>query len=156
MTTLTYGKFTIDTADVTESGIAYLLQYGFAKSLQDSVAGVKAAMADETDESGEAKYNDAEIAVALHDKQQSRFEAIVAGTVGTRATGPRATPVETMMRNVAKEAIRVACVAQGRKLPKGEAMVALVDKYLSKHMAATRAEAERRIAATAGIDLDIE
>lgn len=151
-----YQSLSIDVSKIAPVGIDYLLQYGFAKSLQDSVAGLKKdVLANRKDyekdiADGEALSDEELAEVVIEDKLQSRFEAIVAGTVGTRSTGARHTGVEKVMRDIAREVIFARAVEKKVKRPEGDNLRDLVEKYLANH-AEVKALAEARMAATAGL-----
>lgn len=156
MTTLKYGDHTAELADLSPASLAYLAQYGFAKSLQDSVAGLaKAVKADPEDyrkdvEDGTA-MDDEELAKAVTEaKMLERFQAIIAGTVGTRSGTPRLSGIDKIMRDVAREAIKARAVAKGVKMPEGDDLAGIVAKYLSNHPE-VRDEAERRQKAQASL-----
>lgn len=140
---LDYNGIKVDTDKITPAGIAYLLQYGWAKSLQDSVAGRKKAMLAGDDETPPMTEDEAE--AKLIEIMTKRAEAIVAGEVGQRSGGPRISKLERVMRNVAAEIVKAAAAKKGRKLPKGEAYQNLISAYIAKNEAAVREEAERRM-----------
>ena len=150
---LEYNGIGVNVANITPAGIAYLLQYGWAKSLQDSVAGRKKALMAGDDETPPMSEDEAE--AKLVEIMTKRADAIVAGEVGQRAGGPRVTKLERVMRNVAAEIIKAAAAKAGKKLPKGEAWQTLVSSYVAKHEEAVREEAERRMETTAGEADDI-
>ena len=64
---------------------------------------------------------------------QKRYDAILAGTVGTRSGAPRLSGIEKIMRDVAREAIKARAVAKGVKMPEGEDLSAIVAKYIGNH-----------------------
>lgn len=140
---LDYNGIKVDTDKITPAGIAYLLQYGWAKSLQDSAAGRKKAMLAGDDETPPMTEEEAE--AALVEIMTKRADAIVAGEVGQRAGGPRLTKLDRVMRNVAAEIIKTAAAKKGKKLPKGDAWQMLVSAYIEKNLDSVKAEAERRM-----------
>lgn len=156
-----YGNFTLtaeDLANVDPKGQAYLLQYGFAQSLQDSIAGYAAKLAKETvsKEDATLRWNDEEIDRMVHDKQADRMAAIIRGDVGSGRVGPRATGIEAVMRDVAWEVIHAHAAKTKSKLPTVAAdKNALIDQYLAKYAAKTRAEAQRRMDAVEEIDISL-
>lgn len=152
--------FKVSIESIAPTGVKYLLQYGFAKSLQDSVSGLKKKLEGEGQDA-------ASVQAALHSEMQKRFDAIVNGSVGLR--GPRAIGIERVMRDVAEEGFkaawtrtRAARVAKGESdigpLPKGKDLTARVNEYLAKRGDAIRAEAERRMATVAQVEetLDLD
>lgn len=166
-TNISYGDFAAVIADLSPTSTAYLLQYGFAKSLQDSVAGVKGAVAKASIEEFAAFCKEVDLpddseAEAVADavvarRMGKRFDNILAGTVGTRGpAGPKASPIEKVMHAVALERIRAKAKAKSIKLPKGEALAELVAKYIAKSEADIRAEAEHRIASVGATSTDLD
>lgn len=140
---------------VDPRGVFYVLQYGFGKSLQDSVSGMAKAMLGEKDESGERKHTDAEIEAALAEKRQERYDSIVAGDVSTRTTGPRVKGLEKVMQEIAWESIVAQCAKVNASRAKDKQIVLpkkvadqapLIAQYLAKHGDTVRAEAEERLA----------
>lgn len=184
MSKLSYTKlgneFTLDTEQLNEAGFAYLLQYGFAQSLQDSVAGrakavkeelikAKAAEiardhADETDEGREELLADwlnteaesiaDQIDMDVLGTMQKRFDAILAGTVATRAAAEPKDPYAAIIR----EALQSAAKAKGKKLPKADSdeYKALAERFRTAKAEWLAEELERRQAALADDDFDIE
>lgn len=158
---LTYGTHSVNIADLSPKAAAYLMQYGFAKSLQDSVAGMRAELTATKDADGNAKYTADEVNVILHDTQAERLGKILAGTIGIRAaSGPKATPIESVIKRVALEEIRNAVAAKNAgkatkdvvKLPTGDALNSIVAKYIEKYLDRLTAEATRRMANIADLD----
>lgn len=159
---VTYNGVELDLGDIASDfnakGIEYLLAYGFAQSLQDSVAGVKKEMKDEG-------ASDDEIATAIKETMQERANAIASGTVGHRVVGPRGSAIETVMRQVALAELTAAFKKKNAKLPKAKDTVTvggkpftrteLVAAYVAKHGERLRQEAERR-QADAEAEADIE
>lgn len=187
MTTLVYERDAVRYEAVVEelpaTAIAYLLQYGWAQSLQDSIAGRGKAVLEEIADSHRAalieaaKPNDpdpATIADQLAEYMQvnrtdiarqvsadiagtlnKRADAIKSGTVGARVAQPRDAFL-TMCKRIAGEMISAALKAQNVKRPKPEKMEELVNAALAKHKDRIEAEATRRIEAANTIGLDVE
>lgn len=150
---VTHQGRTINWMDISAKGLAYLLQYGFTQSMQDSVAGLaKDVRENPTDYEGKTPE---EVVAEMLDTRQA---AILAGTIGTRVGAARLSGIDKIMRDVAKERIKAACVAKGVAMPKGEALAALVDKYLAKYDDSVREEADRRMSTikSAGDDVDLD
>lgn len=171
-----YGGLELDLTKLTPQGIAYLLQYGYSQSLQDSAAGAKKLATDayrakdsepaafeklcaeldkSTDDMGMATAE--EFAAAY--TQQCRLErhnAIVNGTLGQRigSAGP-VDPITKLTNAIARETITNAFQSQRRKVPTGEAMTDYITRYLGieKNFNKARAEAERRHAELQDVDL---
>lgn len=133
-----YGPFSVAYSDLAEHALHYLAQYGFAKSLQDSVAGMKKALSDEG-------KSEAEIDAALQDTMQKRVTAIMQGTIGARVGTPRMTGIEKVMADIAREDLKAAAVSVKRKLPTGKELTELVNKYIARHEATLREKAQARL-----------
>lgn len=172
--TVSYNGHALPVADMSAKTVAYLLQYGFAQSLQDAVAGSAKAIKDlaaECRKGGdgfdkafakwEKAYDYAELLTAdfmsdadvdlvakrtVSRDQAERFDAILAGTVGTRSTGPRGDVVSRVMAEIAEKVIRQVHATKGMKLPDAAGMKAYIAQYLDKYADKTRAEAEAQIA----------
>jgi hypothetical protein len=186
-TMVSYGNQSASTGGISAKGLAYLLQYGWSQSLQDAAAGVGAEVkatakgvqsGDEkaiakwdrlrtecnlgpvaTDESGVRTLSE----FVTEARQSRRAAAIVAGTVGEGARGPRLDPMARMVRIVAEEFLRALYArkkAEGANLgplPTGAALTEMVDRYAAKNTDKVRAEAERRVNATvADVDEDLD
>lgn len=147
-TEVEYGGFKHTIADFSVKSAVYLMQYGWAKSLQDSVAGRKKELAEEKNEDGSLKYDEAGVSAVLKTEMGERAAAIIAGTVGTRGPGkPKATTREGMILKVAREWLSFAAKKADKKLPKiGEGYEALLEKYTASKKAEIEAEADRRMA----------
>jgi hypothetical protein len=113
---LSYNGVTIVLADESaerqNNALQYLLNYGFGKSLQDSVAGVKAKF--DAVAAGTAGDDVRDYVLGLQQEygtesrdeviaaiMSERAEAIFAGTIGLR--GPRATGPDAVRRNIVDE-----------------------------------------------------
>lgn len=144
---LKYKDWSVNVADLTADGIAYLLQNGFTQSLTDAAAFSKA------DKAGKTEAEIEEMARAARDK---KFAHILAGTVGTKGpSAPRKVGLDKIMQTVAIEDLKAACAAAKITWPQKAADQApLIEKYLAKHGEKVRAEAQRRLdAASETIDL---
>lgn len=127
---LTYNGVTINLAgespDRIQNAIAYLLNYGFGKSLQDSVAGVKKEL--------EGKGESAEtIAATIAKDMAERAEAILSGSVSAR--GPRLSGPDAIRREVVEMYFRAWAKAQaskGKALPSLKAMFNVTAKDATK------------------------
>ena len=168
MTILKYKTFEVDSNDVVALGHDYLLQYGFAKSLQDCVAGTRKAMIlaflverGMTDEEAKKAFSsytpsaeeEKEIEAALQDDMQERFNDILKGEVGTRSTGPRLRGIDKVKHEIAVDELKTAFGVKNMAWPSGkgaaENISILVGKFLAKNDARVTEEAERRMKAQA-------
>lgn len=121
--------------------IAYLLQYGWAQSLQDSIAGL-------------AKKVDAEngdVIQAIDGALMKRSDAILSGTISSRGTGESRDP----LRTVANGMIRKALALKGAKVDK-EKFAELVGNLLATKREKVQAEYERQKAESADVELDLD
>lgn len=175
-TKLTYSDHTVTAADIAPAGIAYLLQYGFAQSLQDAVAGTAKAVRDvaaacRAGGDGFDKTHKKWIALCENaglegadfaaDEQvtlvatatvasdmASRFNAILAGEVGTRAGGPRLDPVDRTMRDIAERELREYCRANKVAMVKGKELTDMLAEMIADDESRYRADAEAELAKT--------
>lgn len=174
MIKLTHGDFAIEMAGDYTATQRYLLQYGFTQSMQDAVAGTAKSVrelaaecragGDDFDKAlvkwqklvGEvgmegADFEDTIGAVeavakaAVKADAQSRYDAILAGTVGSRTGGPRVPQVDRVAMDIAEEEIRVAHTTKKIKLPDAAGMRELVQRHVAKNGDRLRASAQRRI-----------
>lgn len=148
-TTVVYGDWSAIVADLSPKAVSYLLQNGFSQSMTDAAAFSKADKEGKTED---------EITAMAKEARQKRYDAILAGTVGHRVGGgPKMSSLEKVCRDVARERLKAAAVSKGVKLPKGEALTALIEKMVNgKHADTIKAEAQTRIDnAKAGAD-DVE
>jgi hypothetical protein len=186
MTTLSYARngqtYEAVVENLPPKAIEYLLQYGWAQSLQDSIAGREKKVKEEyidqmrakaVEELGEkpATMSDEEYARLiddsvldymndgtmremqaqdLHGQLSKRMDAIIAGTIGTRAVGEPRDPLKA----VAADMIRAKAKATGVKFTKEE-LADKVAKVLANdaQRAKVQAEYERRKASDVDVDI---
>lgn len=133
---------------INDAALAYLVQYGYNKSLQDSVAGMKKEMAG-------AGASEEEITSALAAGREERHNAVMNGTLGVRGpSSPRVSSLETTIRRIAVEEIKAKVAARKGKLPKGDAYDSLIAAYIAAKLEDLTAKAEVRLAASAAVVLD--
>ncbi len=164
-----YAGFRQEIASLPVHAAVYLMQYGFAKSLQDSVAGRKKELEAETisvpvvgedgqpvlDAAGVAttstvpKHNADGVTAILKSEMADRVESILDGTIGSRGPGvPRLTPRESMIQKVVRDFLTAQAAKKNAKLPKvGAGYAELAEKYLTKFRDKVETEADRRLAA---------
>lgn len=129
--TLEFNGVKVALADLTPGElsrlVAYVLPYGYGKTLQDSVAGVKKALeaydAGKADDKATAlaeplreEYGNVSIESIIREEQASRIAAILDGTIGARGT--RLTGEAAVRRQVLDKLLNAWLVANGKKLPK--------------------------------------
>lgn len=175
-----FGDKALALGDFNPKGIAYLLQYGLNKSLQDSVAGTKKILTDayiaqfnglpNEDQVKEMKTAAGDLGVDLDNfpenldcdtfvakvievRRNARLHDIINGVMGeSKGRAPALTPLERHMKDFAIETIRNACLTHNKPMFKGETLAVAVMQFLTKNEKKARAEAERRIAAAAKND----
>lgn len=166
MTKLSYergGKtYEAESTALPETAIAYLLQYGFSQSLQDSIAGRAKAVAEEMlppvmDRKPDfvvptQAQIDAAVAADIDGQLGKRLDAIVAGTVATRGPGAAKDPTSGIVR----ELLVAWAKGKDKKLPKADSdeYKALAAKMREAKADWIKAELERR--ATVADEIDIE
>ena len=157
MANLTYKTFTVDSNDIAAKGFDYLLQYGFAKSLQDCVAGMRKDLAT-PDENG-AVLSEEAIEAALNETMQERFDDILKGEIGTRTTGPRLRGIDKVKFDIAVEELKAAFGVKKLAWPNGKGSAEVIGKYVSaflaKHDDRVTKEANRRMKTQANVEIDL-
>lgn len=150
-------EYAIDETALSGESLKYLLQYGFSQSLQDSIAGLAKAKAEELRETDDYKNGvmtdedvDAEVALAIETKLKERRQAILDGTIGQKAIS---TPRDPLM-GIAREQVRAAVKAKGAKVTK-EKLEELAKAHLEKNREAIAAEHKRRVEANT-VEVEIE
>lgn len=140
--------YAVDTATLPQASIDYLLQYGFAQSMQDCIAGRAKAVRAERAEAGDDEDTIVLAIMAdIEGKLGKRMDAIKAGTMGLPTTRD---PVLTL----AKEIVARHVAEKGKKVSK-EKLAELAAVYAEKSRPALLAELERRKAVPSDIDLDV-
>ncbi|HUP81175.1 MAG TPA: hypothetical protein VM260_21675, partial [Pirellula sp.] len=119
MTTVSYvrnGKtYSADVESMKPETIAYLLQYGWAQSLQDSIAGLAKKVAEEN----------GDVDQAIDGQLMKRSDAILSGSIAVRSVGESRDP----LRSIANGMVRKALALKGAKVDK-EKFAALVQQLL--------------------------
>lgn len=154
--TLVYGDWSVKVADLPAKAIAYLLQNGFSQSMTDAAALTKAQKQDEHGND----LDDDTIAAKVKSLRDARFARIVAGEVGVRAGGPKATGIDALIRTIAVERLRVQLAKYKLVLPSGKDKdgnaktikignemldrETIISRYVAKNGDELRAEADRR------------
>lgn len=179
---LKYGVHTTTLGAITAEGIAYLVQYGYAQSLQDSVAGVKKRVAEVTDdkellamakehqlfpteadnaaslELDRAAFIESLAVAVANDRQAARLASIIDGTVGTARVGAaRLSPMEKMAKVIAIETLHDNAAKTKKSLPKigSDEFNSLVKQVLAKYAKPIEAEATKRLAAASRLGIDL-
>lgn len=172
--TLSASGISCDILSLPSASIAYLLSYGWAKSLQDAAAGATKAGTDafraDGDDFGkmcEAIGADPDYTRATYIPESfgnayaqalrtARADRITSGSMGVRVAGTGRTDTLTRtMNTIAKERITAAYRAKGKPMPKMEALADTITLLLTKYDADIRAEAQRRLdTTTGGNDID--
>lgn len=172
---VTYGGLTLDLTKMSPVGIAYLLQYGYSQSLQDSAAGAKklateayntrhtdAAAFDklcaEMDQSydsmaglGAEEFANAYTAHCRAERSHGIFTDSLGQRVG--GGGGPVDPIAKLQKDIAKERLAAACKKAGVKMFTGETLQSRITQLLAgKHFDDIHAEAVRRHSA---LDMDL-
>lgn len=147
---LTYSRngktYAIETTTLPDAAINYLLQYGFAQSLQDSIAGLQARTEKEILEESPDLAEDeiqAKVLEAIDARLLKRLDAIIAGMqVQTRESRD---PFASECKRVAIEGLKAYAKAKGKKLPKvgSDEYDSMLEKY-STHFAEKIAESAKK------------
>lgn len=125
MTTLSYSRhgtaFAVDVETLSPKAIAYLLQYGWSQSLQDSVAGRAKKVRDEmTEKDADVSADDISAAVESDElgTMQKRMDAILNDTIGERSASVLLTPFEKAFNAICSEKLKEYAKGKNKKLPK--------------------------------------
>lgn len=157
---LSYGGHSLTVGDIGEAGLAYLLQYGYSQSLQDSIAGLakkvkgdaeKFAKALTVDTPTDEAAVDALVEMVEDDKLADRSAKIAAGTIGLPAGVPRLTGDAKLANGIAREWLRRAAAEAKVKLPAADSdeYTTFVSAMYEQNKAAIDAEvAARKIRST--------
>jgi len=154
--------YSADVEKLPSASIAYLLQYGFAQSLQDSIAGsAKAVRAEYTEQADAANETVSEqdvlkaIAADIEGSLNKRVDSIVAGTVGHHAAQVR-DPFASMCKRVTIEMLRKGFKAANIKWPKeSEKVQELITTAYEKNKVVIDAEATKRLASQSDIEIEL-
>lgn len=145
MATLSYGRngktYSAEVETMKPETIAYLLQYGWAQSLQDSIAGLAKKV--------EAENGDVE--QAIDGQLNKRLDAILSGTISSRGTGEARDPLKA----IANGMIRKALALKGAKVDKDK-FAALVNQLLETNRPKVEAELARQKAEAQDVELDLD
>lgn len=150
--------FSVDPESLKPETIAYLLQYGWAQSLQDSVAGRAKKV---REESAAKEMDSAEIDQAIQDDElgtmQKRMDAILSGVVRNGTRGPRDV-FGSMFAKVAKDLLSAYAKAKGKKLPKANSdeLKVLLEKFTNANREAIETETKRRIEEANAVEVDAD
>lgn len=143
---------------LAESSVPYLLQYGFAQSMQDCIAGAAKAvatdLAEQAKKAGKPMPTDAEITTAteaqIHGLLGKRWDSLISGDITTRAPQQR-DPILALAREEVWNALRRPENAENAKairaLDKEARNVKITEfatKHKAKHLDRLTAEVERR------------
>lgn len=145
---------TIETADLPQASVEFLLAYGIRQYLQDGAAVSK------KDEDGNDRPAD-EIAAEKEAGVKTRLDNITKGEF-KRASGPRVTdPKAKVEREMALSYLKPAYKKAGKELPKGEELAAKIAAFWAseKNVAALGKERDRRVAAATkkieGVEIEL-
>lgn len=128
----------IRASEMTVSTLAYLIENGFKQSMSDAAAFSK------KDTEG---LSDDEIADKARDKRNARFDAILAGTVGTRSGGARKKGLDRYISDIVLEQLKARSAQIGRPFPSGKGAAARIAALQERWLAnPTRAESIREAA----------
>jgi hypothetical protein len=156
--------YQLDTTTLGAEALAYLINYGFRQSMQDSIAGRAKAVREEMETFTRADgttFTQEQINKAVADDIAGtlgkRLDAIKSGAITQRAAGEPRDPFAAMCRRIAVEILRATAKAKGKKLPKADSdeYEALVGKVLAAKAEDIETEAKRRMAAAESVDIDL-
>lgn len=155
---LAYESYSVLLSELPPATQHALMQRTYAHIMQNEASAYRGRLAAEREDDGKgnsvAKYNDAELAVAVHDWRVKKLGQLVRGELGVRASGPRLTSDEKILREIARNAIITQATAKKIALPKAadeDAWDGLYEQFFAHPKAKAYADAElaRRKAAAA-------
>lgn len=120
MTKITYGDFEIDTSTLPEASVNALLRKGLAHFMGNEQASKVTAW--KNSEAGKDATEE-QIASKKAEFQAAGVAALADGTVGNRVVGVTVSPIEKIMRSLAKSEIVGILKATNMAIPKGEGTV---------------------------------
>lgn len=142
----------VDFATLPESSRNALLSRGLTHYLGSEVAAKVTAWVNREENAGATVEQKAAKKAEFYEAAK---EALLAGTVGMNARGPRLDPVEAEMARLAKQEVKAILAGAGMKLVKGEAkfadgtvksLDAMVETRLEREGERLRKAAEKSIA----------
>jgi hypothetical protein len=113
-------KVEVNGQEMPEAAVLHLMTFGFRQALRDAGAG----LAEKPDEANAAAH-----------KKLSR---IMAGEFGGGGGGPKRTPLERVIDEIAAREIRAAAIAKGFSITQGT-----IDKLVPKHVENARERLEK-------------
>jgi len=152
---MAFDGFSVTAGDLPLTSLRYLLQYGFAQSLQDMSAAQIRAQAERKG----VEITDEEVSEALHARRADKVKNLLTGQIfAKRISAPRADNFTKTIKVIVLERLQAACVKAGKKLPaqNTDAYGGLFSQYMAKFGDDVRTEAQRRLdmALETTIDLD--
>lgn len=150
---ITYGTHTIDPAALPTKSVQALIARGIAHYLGNEQASKVASAFD-----GVEGVTDEQKSAKKAELQALAVKALVDGTIGTRAVGPRGSTVDTVMRALAKAEVIGILKHNKLSFPTGDKKVKfpdgtelsgadLIDRRIAKHGERLRKEAEVKMKA---------
>lgn len=143
--TLEYGEYKLPIAKLNDDVRFTLMQRTFAHIMQNEASAVHTRLAAQKDEDGEPKYGDAELATLVHDWRNEKLAAMIKGEFSLRQVGPKLTPDETQLRDIAKAIIVAQCTATKTPMPKAsdkESWDTAIEEFLETKELRAMADAE--------------
>lgn len=156
-----YGNYTIDTSTLLEKSLEALISRGITHFLGNEQASKVSAWAKKFAEENGAEPAEDEKKAKQAELVAAAFEALNAGTIGTRAGGPKLDPITRAARDIAEDEITRLIKASNQKVPKGKETVSvrgetltlsdMIDRRLAseKHGPRIAKEAKAAVAARA-------
>lgn len=151
---------TVAPQDLPAVSVAYLFRKGFMHYFGNEAA-ARVSNAKKVAEETGTPLTDEQVIEARAEFQSAFLATLKAGTVGNRAsgvaTGPKATPLETVVNKMAAAEIGAKLAKVGLKLPTGDKVITvsgetrtraqLLASYLAKHGERITADAKKSIKA---------
>lgn len=152
---LKYENIEVAVTDLPAESLKILAQRGFTHVFGNECAAYKTRLV------AKGKMTEDEISAAVVKWTETKFAALVDGTFTVRASGPRLSGIESLMKAIAKKwlinntglggaiiKVKALAAARGEILSKDEAFAHVLHVFSIKKADEIRAEAERQISAS--------
>lgn len=157
MNVLKYGDITVNVSDIPETSQMVLMQRGLSHILGNEASSKVKALYDAAfANTTEGQPVDFDRAAELENVRNDLLGRIISGDIAVRATGPRGTALETVMRAIAGERIVANAKKSNVTLPTGKKTInvggtpmtraEIVAAHLAKYESVIRELAEERMA----------
>lgn len=124
--TISYGKapgqvYSFNLSDLPQTSVLALASKGLAHSLGNECASKVSGEKSRRAEAGEPEMSEAEVSEMLAAARERMVLTITEGTMGVSAArGPRANPIDSIIRRIGTDELRAKLAKAGLRLPQGK------------------------------------